>query len=213
MPWRCMCSGGIAPPFLTSAIDGGEWSASLPRCFTPGERVQGAQCIAGWADSRAGTDAIEYRKIYSPCLESNPSCPSHSPSLYWLSYPSSSYIFTSNFITVWAKFIPENRIKSTNLTTDSLSLLKIPTKINTFLDSLIVTKHGYSHFRSIINRAIFISHVHSNNCPSTFGHWHMTTCCVAGPWFSCVHRRNTGSIHTHYFSAVFCTQHNLSENV
>jgi hypothetical protein len=203
MQWRCMGSGGIAPSFLTSATGGDEWSASFPRCYTPVERVQGVQCIVGWADPRTGVDVTEHRKISSPCPESNPGCPAHSLSLYRLSYPNSSYIFTPNFITVWAKFIPENRIKSINLTIDSLSLLKIPTKINTFLDSLIVMKHGYSHIRSIINRAIFISHVHSN-CPSTFGHWHMTTRnCVAGPWFSCVHRRNTGFIHTHYFSAVF----------
>jgi hypothetical protein len=34
-----MGSGGIAPPFLASALDGGEWSASLPGRFTPGERA------------------------------------------------------------------------------------------------------------------------------------------------------------------------------
>jgi hypothetical protein len=27
--------GVIAPPFVTLALDGGEWSASLPCCFTP----------------------------------------------------------------------------------------------------------------------------------------------------------------------------------
>jgi hypothetical protein len=32
-------SGGIAPPFLTRALDGGEWSASRPCHFTPGERA------------------------------------------------------------------------------------------------------------------------------------------------------------------------------
>jgi hypothetical protein len=31
-------SRGIAPPFLTSALDGGEWPASHPGHFTPGER-------------------------------------------------------------------------------------------------------------------------------------------------------------------------------
>jgi hypothetical protein len=30
-------TGGIAPPFLTSALDGGDWSASRPCCFNPGE--------------------------------------------------------------------------------------------------------------------------------------------------------------------------------
>jgi hypothetical protein len=31
MPWRHGGSGGIAPPFLNSALSGGEWSASRPR--------------------------------------------------------------------------------------------------------------------------------------------------------------------------------------
>jgi hypothetical protein len=30
-------SGGIAPPFLTSALDEGEWSVSRPGLFIPGE--------------------------------------------------------------------------------------------------------------------------------------------------------------------------------
>jgi hypothetical protein len=30
-------SGGIAPQFLTSVLDGGEWSASRPGRFTKGE--------------------------------------------------------------------------------------------------------------------------------------------------------------------------------
>jgi hypothetical protein len=40
-------SGGIAPPFLTSALDEGEWSASLPSCFTPGEIIPGTHWIGG----------------------------------------------------------------------------------------------------------------------------------------------------------------------
>jgi hypothetical protein len=32
--------GGVAPPFfLTSALNGGEWSASHPCCFTSGEKT------------------------------------------------------------------------------------------------------------------------------------------------------------------------------
>jgi hypothetical protein len=31
--------GGIAPPFLTSALDGGEWDIFTPGLFTPGERA------------------------------------------------------------------------------------------------------------------------------------------------------------------------------
>jgi hypothetical protein len=32
-------SGGIDPRILTLALDGGEWSALLPACFTPMERA------------------------------------------------------------------------------------------------------------------------------------------------------------------------------
>jgi hypothetical protein len=31
------CNTGIAPPFLTSKLDGGDWSVSRPGRFTPGE--------------------------------------------------------------------------------------------------------------------------------------------------------------------------------
>jgi hypothetical protein len=34
--------------FLTSALVGGEWSASRPGSFTPVERAPGTQCIWGW---------------------------------------------------------------------------------------------------------------------------------------------------------------------
>jgi hypothetical protein len=46
MSWN----GGIAPPFLTSALDGVEWSASNNGRFTWWERGSGSHWIwAGWA--------------------------------------------------------------------------------------------------------------------------------------------------------------------
>jgi hypothetical protein len=74
-------SGGIAPPFLTSALDGGEWSASRPGHFTPGEIATDTHWIGGWVDRRVGLDAVENRKILS-CRESDPCRPAHGPSLY-----------------------------------------------------------------------------------------------------------------------------------
>jgi hypothetical protein len=35
-------SGGVAPPFLTLALDGNEWSASRPGRFNARRRVPGA---------------------------------------------------------------------------------------------------------------------------------------------------------------------------
>jgi hypothetical protein len=39
---------------LNSSVVGGEWSASRPYCFTPGERASGTHWIGGWVDARIG---------------------------------------------------------------------------------------------------------------------------------------------------------------
>jgi hypothetical protein len=49
--------------FLTSALAGGEWSASRPGRFTPRERAHSTHWIGGWVDSRAGLDDVEKRKV------------------------------------------------------------------------------------------------------------------------------------------------------
>jgi hypothetical protein len=56
-------SGGIAQPFLITALDVGEQSASRPGRFIPGERVPGTHWIGGYVDPTAGPEAAEYRKI------------------------------------------------------------------------------------------------------------------------------------------------------
>jgi hypothetical protein len=56
--------------FLTSALVGGEWSASHPGHFIPGERAPGTHWKGGWVDSRAGLDDVEKRKFLTrPGLE------------------------------------------------------------------------------------------------------------------------------------------------
>jgi hypothetical protein len=45
-------SGGIAPPFLTTGLDGGEWSASRPSHFTPAETAPGRKL--GGPQSQSG---------------------------------------------------------------------------------------------------------------------------------------------------------------
>jgi hypothetical protein len=67
-PWRRL--GGerrySSYSFTTSALDGGEWSASRPdRAFTPGERTPGTHCTGGWVDPRAGLDTEDRGKILS----------------------------------------------------------------------------------------------------------------------------------------------------
>jgi hypothetical protein len=68
--------GGVAPPFLTSALDGGEWSASRPSRFTSGERALGTRWLGGWVGPRAGLVSVEKRKTSCLCWERNPRCPS-----------------------------------------------------------------------------------------------------------------------------------------
>jgi hypothetical protein len=52
---------------FTSALDGGEWSASSPGSFTPAEGVPGTRWIGGWVDRRAGLDDVENCVENRPC--------------------------------------------------------------------------------------------------------------------------------------------------
>jgi len=49
--------------FLTSELDGGEWSASRPGLFIPIEGAPGTHFIGDWVGPRAGLDAVVKRKI------------------------------------------------------------------------------------------------------------------------------------------------------
>jgi hypothetical protein len=73
-------SGGIAPPFLASALDGGEWLASRPSRYTAG-----IHWIRGWVGLRADLGAVEWRNLLPlPGIESRPS--TRSRSLYKISW-------------------------------------------------------------------------------------------------------------------------------
>jgi hypothetical protein len=56
-------SGGIAPSFLTSALDGGEWSASCPCRFTPRKIIPGIQRTIGRLGPKTGLKVMDKRKI------------------------------------------------------------------------------------------------------------------------------------------------------
>jgi hypothetical protein len=94
-------NGGISTNYLTSALDGGELSASRRGSFTPKERAHGTHWIGGWVGPRAGLDAVVNSKISSPCQNSKPDYPAHSFSAIPLSYPDSllkhKYNFTFTF--------------------------------------------------------------------------------------------------------------------
>jgi hypothetical protein len=59
-----MC-GGVE--FFTSALDGGEWSASYPGRFTPGTHG-----IGGWLGPRAGLNSVDMRKTFCSAGERTP---------------------------------------------------------------------------------------------------------------------------------------------
>jgi hypothetical protein len=68
MPWKRI--EGLEVYFhshsSTSALDGGERSASRPGRFTPRERDPGTHWIGGRVGPRAVLDAVMKRKIPSP---------------------------------------------------------------------------------------------------------------------------------------------------
>jgi hypothetical protein len=66
---------------LTSALAGGQWSASRPSRFTAD-----IHCIGGWVDPRAGLDDLDKRKFLTLLgLDLRPlSRPARSQSLYRL---------------------------------------------------------------------------------------------------------------------------------
>jgi hypothetical protein len=65
-------NGDLAPSLLTSALDGGEWSALRYCRFNLGKRAPGTNWIDGRVDPRTNLDAEEKRKIFCTCQELKP---------------------------------------------------------------------------------------------------------------------------------------------
>jgi hypothetical protein len=74
-------------------------------CFIPRKRTPSTHCTAGWMGPRASLDAEARGKILCLYKGSNPSCPVHSQTLYWLSYPAHIYHLTCIEEQMWN--IPE----------------------------------------------------------------------------------------------------------
>jgi hypothetical protein len=78
---------GLAPPFFTSAPDGGEWSASSPGRFIPKERDPSTHWTeAEWAPQPVWT-LWRTEDSLTPAGNQIPAVQSRSPALYQLSYP------------------------------------------------------------------------------------------------------------------------------
>jgi hypothetical protein len=58
--------------FLTLALAEGEWSASRPGRFTPGERGHSTHWIEGWVDPKASLDVEKRKFLTLPVLELHP---------------------------------------------------------------------------------------------------------------------------------------------
>jgi hypothetical protein len=58
--------------FLTSVLNGVQWSASYPRHFTPRERAPSTQWIGDCVSPRASMDMVVTRTISSPYWDLNP---------------------------------------------------------------------------------------------------------------------------------------------
>jgi hypothetical protein len=56
-------SGGIAPPFLTSALDWVSGQIHASAAAPPGDTAPDTHWIGGWVDSRAGLGFMEMSKI------------------------------------------------------------------------------------------------------------------------------------------------------
>jgi hypothetical protein len=56
----------IITPFLTWALEGGEWSASQPFHFNPKKTAQISHCTEGWVGPRDSLDIIEKKNLFPP---------------------------------------------------------------------------------------------------------------------------------------------------
>jgi hypothetical protein len=94
--------------FLTSALEGGEWSASQPgRPLPPGKEppVPIVQ-EAGWAPEPVWAQRLE-EKSSASVGGTNPGRPVHSQTLYWLSYPAPKN--TDGLLEILCRWILRNR--------------------------------------------------------------------------------------------------------
>jgi hypothetical protein len=57
--------------FLTSALDGSEWSAWRPDRSSSGKIVPNTDWIGSWVGPRGNVDSVRKKNLF-PCWESNP---------------------------------------------------------------------------------------------------------------------------------------------
>jgi hypothetical protein len=134
--------------FLTSTLDGGEWSGSRPGHFTPREIAAGTHWIGGWVGIRASLDGRSGKEKNSqpmPVLEP-PDHAAHSPALYHWTIPTlhikesiEQRSHLSSFLSNW-KFYSSNLVinfegRSTKLLVE-FNLVQYHSSINNPYDIL-----------------------------------------------------------------------------
>jgi hypothetical protein len=99
--------------YMTSALVGGEWSASRPGHFIPGERAPGSHWIGGCVDPRVSMEDKEKRKFLTLLgIELRfLGRPASSQSLYQLRYPGSNRN-SSKINLIRINFIKNEEVKS-----------------------------------------------------------------------------------------------------
>jgi hypothetical protein len=105
------------PRFLTSTLVGGEWSASFPGRFTPGERTPCTHWIGGWMEPRTSLNDVKKRKFLTlQEFEFRPldrqAC---NQSLYRLRYPGSSLFHSNSNYLVKCQLIQRRNLTVLNL--------------------------------------------------------------------------------------------------
>jgi hypothetical protein len=67
------CDSKFVP--VTSALYGGEWLATRPYRYTPGENAPGTHWVGGWVGPRVGLDVVEEGEnlLSLPEIEPRPS--------------------------------------------------------------------------------------------------------------------------------------------
>jgi hypothetical protein len=109
-----MGSECIDPRFLDPALVAGEWLASRPCHFTPGERVSGTHFIGGWVDPKPSLDMEKWKCLTLPGLELlNLHHPANQPVAIPTPPPRLVTFMTAaeNYTTSWAKLRYFSKLK------------------------------------------------------------------------------------------------------
>jgi hypothetical protein len=98
--------------FSTSALDGGEWSASRPGRALPRGKDPRYPLYRGWVGPRAGLDTEDRGKTLCPCRGSNPDRPVVQPAVrhYTAWAKPDAYKITVTFIVLWGSMFKSLRL-------------------------------------------------------------------------------------------------------